>query len=74
MVIEKKPDYNAIIARQDYLDEGGKVCCGHDFWGDIKKVNYGDVILCGACHRYFTKIKHIVWIKRPKHSWYGRYW
>lgn len=51
-----------IAERQRYLDSGGIVHCGHDFWGVAKTAEYGDLLLCGRCQRYFAKVKHLPWV------------
>lgn len=51
-----------VAAMQQYVDEGGTVHCGHDFWGRAEKAEYGDLLLCGACHRYYAKVKHLPWV------------
>ena len=58
----KNPDFQAIIERDKFISAGGTVCCGHDFWDEAKKLDYGDVILCGQCNTYYAKIKHMPWL------------
>lgn len=57
-----------IAKRQRYLDSGGRVHCSHDFWDRAKKAEYGDLLLCGRCQRYFAKIKHLPWVCVEKRS------
>lgn len=41
-------------------------CCGHDFWDEFKKADFGDVILCHRCNCYYAKIKNLPWVVKKK--------
>ena len=43
--------------------------CGHDFWEQAKKMDFGDIILCNRCNVYYAKIKHLPWIVEEKLGW-----
>lgn len=53
-----------IIERQDYQTNGGKVHCGHDFWG--KEIEFGEVVLCTRCNNFFAKIKKMPYFVRER--------
>ena len=59
----KNPDYNDVIKT---AESKTPLVCRHDFWPLAKLLEYGDIILCQRCGQYFTKIKHMPWIIRPK--------
>lgn len=64
----KNPDYANVVKCQEYKDSGGKIHCGHDFWKQARKMDFGDVILCPRCNVYFAKIKHAPWVVK-KTKW-----
>lgn len=59
----KNPDYEEVIKT---AESSTPLVCQHDFWPQTPLASYGDILLCQRCGQYFTKIKHIVWIIRPK--------
>jgi hypothetical protein len=63
--------YDKAIATQELKDkwlEGKGISCGHDFWEQAKKAEFGDILLCTCCHQYFAKIKNLPWIIRRRKS------
>lgn len=58
----KNPNYAEVVKYQKYKDKGGSISCGHDFWEQARKMEFGDVVLCNQCHQYFAKIRHMPWI------------
>ncbi len=71
------PDLNEAIARGEIViqkhREGGHGYphCGHDFWEQVKKLDFGDVIMCNRCHVYYAKIRHLPWLVKGKN--YGTF-
>jgi hypothetical protein len=67
-----RPDLNEAIARNEIIaqkrrDGGhGYPFCGHDFWEQVKKLDFGDVIMCNRCHVYYAKIRHLPWLVKGK--------
>ncbi len=59
----KNPDYNEVIKTAESKE---RLICRHDFWPQAKLADYGDLLLCQRCGQYFTKIKHMPWIIRPR--------
>ena len=64
----KNPDYEDIIKT---TESKSALVCQHDFWPQAPLAGYGDILLCQRCGQYFTKIKHIPWIIRPKELPHG---
>ncbi len=67
MIIERNPDYKEVVERNKKINHHRATdsfvpCCGHDFWDDFKKMDYGDVVLCNRCSCYYAKIKHLPWV------------
>ncbi len=70
MVVEpKKPNLAEIARVAEYIENGGKVHCGHDFWD--KKVEVGDIVLCTRCHQYFAKVNGFPWVLKENTYWGG---
>jgi len=67
-----RPDLNEAIKRAEIIaqkhHEGGHgyPCCGHDFWDQVKRMEFGDVVMCNRCHVYYAKIKHLPWLVKGK--------
>lgn len=59
----RNPDYNEVIKT---AESKTPLVCRHDFWPQAKLAEYGDILLCQRCGQYFTKIKHMIWIVRPR--------
>lgn len=64
----KNPNYAEVAERQEYKDKGGSISCGHDFWEQARKMEFGDVVLCHRCNQYFAKIRHMPWVVK-KTEW-----
>jgi len=62
MIIAENENLQAAIDAVEYTEKGGKICCGHDFHD--KEVDFGDIVYCGRCHQYFTKVKSMAWLVR----------
>jgi len=65
MIHESNPNYNAIAAEQfKYDNPKYGMSCGHaqPFWDIARKADYGDLILCQQCNRYYAKIKNMAWV------------
>jgi hypothetical protein len=61
MIVEKTPDFAKVIEAAEHLEL--PPYCEHDF---PEKVDFGDIALCNKCHRYFVKVKHLIWVIRPQ--------
>jgi hypothetical protein len=61
--------YDDVVKQQEYKDKGGSISCGHDFWEQAKKADFGDILLCTRCHQYFAKIKNLPWIVKRHKPW-----
>jgi hypothetical protein len=46
----------------DYLEGGGSISCGHDFWD--KDVDPGEVVFCERCGQFFVKMSVLPWITK----------
>lgn len=55
-----------IIAQKHREGGSGYPCCGHDFWDQVKRMEFGDVVMCNTCHVYYAKIKHLPWLIKEK--------
>lgn len=53
------------VAERNKLIKSHVPCCGHDFWQQVKKMEYGDLVLCTRCKVFYAKIKHLPWICEP---------
>jgi hypothetical protein len=67
----KNPDLQEAIKNAERINEhhctsGPYPCCGHDFWEQVKNMEFGDVIMCNRCHTYYAKIKHLPWLIKEK--------
>lgn len=72
----KSPNFDEAIKNNTRIAEhhaksGPYPCCGHDFWDEVKKLEFGDVIMCNRCHTYYAKIKHLPWLIDHKGKYKG---
>ena len=60
-------DLKDAIERAEWINARTNLtACGHDFWGQLKTMDWGDVIMCNVCHHFFAKIKHLPWLIKGK--------
>ena len=64
MIETQKPNIEEIIRAAEYEKRGGQIHCPHDFHN--VPMDFGDIVLCNVCHRYYTKVKGIPWVRRAR--------
>ncbi len=74
MIHEKNPTYKDIVEQElKYKYPKYECHCGHDeeFWKTVTKAEFGDLVLCNKCNRYFAKIRNLAWVTKRGNNHLG---